>query len=484
MRFAMKRLIFTPSGNDAADRKIRRKFADGTLSRIAAGIYINANNEPAETILLREWPRLIAHLVPNGVVTDRTGFEYKPSRDPDGTAHIFVTSERGRPTIKLPGLSIHVSEGNGPLDNDTTYMGIRLASFERLLLDNLAPSRSRAGAPTRTLGLDGVRMRLRKILMTHGLAHLETLPERAQPTAVALKRIEELNTLKQIVSDLIGTQPHTLQADADCLSSLLLVMRFMQERAPYSVPDRDISPGRQITAGFIEAYFSNHIEGVRMPVDDAAAAIFDGREFGTYLAESKNIADTFQATTTSGMPISALSADEFIEAIRTTHRTIMASRSDIGPGIFKSQRNQAGGTTFVDPELVEGTLREGHAMIRCVDDGFCRGVLIHYLVAHVHPFTDGNGRTARALMNRELTRSNLSRIVIPPVFRVDYLDGLKRLSKTMDPKHMVAGLEFCQRVTAACSEEALPDAIKLWTSTHAFDDNVFTEPLTMPRIWE
>jgi hypothetical protein len=480
----MSNIIFTPSDSAAADRKVRRDFASGKLHRIAAGIYTKFKGEAVETILMSEWPRLIEHLVPDGVVTDRTAIENKPARGPDGIAHVFVSAVNRRPTIKLPGLSIHVREGNGPIDTDIEYMGTRLASFERLLLDNLVPSRSREGAPTRTAGEEGVRSRLRKHLMTHGLSHLKSIPERARPIAQALCRHAELDTLKQIVVDLVGGTPQSAPADLDCLSHLLSLTRFMQERAPCFVQDGDTTPGRRTAAAFIEAYFSNYIEGVRMPIDDAAGTIFDGRSNGSYLAEIKNINDTFQAAASHGIAILALSSDDFIEAIRTKHRTIMASRSDIGPGVFKSSPNQAGGSTFVKPELVEGTLREGHAMIRRVDNGFSRAILLHYLIAQVHPFNDGNGRTARALMNQELTAHRFSRITIPPVFREDYLKGLKRLSNLNDPKPMVAGLEFCQRVTAACSEEKLSDAITSWTSTYAFEEDALANPLTMPQTWE
>jgi Fic family protein len=43
-----------------------------------------------------------------------------------------------------------------------------------------------------------------------------------------------------------------------------------------------------------------------------------------------------------------------------------------------------------------------------------------FVVAEVHPFTDGNGRTARLAMNQFLTQAGLTRIIIPTVYRNDY----------------------------------------------------------------
>jgi Fic family protein len=47
-----------------------------------------------------------------------------------------------------------------------------------------------------------------------------------------------------------------------------------------------------------------------------------------------------------------------------------------------------------------------------------------FLVAEVHPFADGNGRVARIMMNAELVAARESRIIVPTVFRNNYLMAL------------------------------------------------------------
>ena len=42
----------------------------------------------------------------------------------------------------------------------------------------------------------------------------------------------------------------------------------------------------------------------------------------------------------------------------------------------------------------------------------------------VHPFNDGNGRISRIMMNAELVAADQSKIIIPTVFREDYLNAL------------------------------------------------------------
>jgi fido (protein-threonine AMPylation protein) len=56
-----------------------------------------------------------------------------------------------------------------------------------------------------------------------------------------------------------------------------------------------------------------------------------------------------------------------------------------------------------------------------------------FVVTEVHPFTDGNGRTARVAMNHFLTQAGLTRIIVPTVFREDYILALKTLSNNANP---------------------------------------------------
>jgi len=51
--------------------------------------------------------------------------------------------------------------------------------------------------------------------------------------------------------------------------------------------------------------------------------------------------------------------------------------------------------------------------------------LLHLRLANIHPFIDGNGRTARLLMNLALLQSGYVITVIPPILRREYLDSLK-----------------------------------------------------------
>ncbi len=71
------------------------------------------------------------------------------------------------------------------------------------------------------------------------------------------------------------------------------------------------------------------------------------------------------------------------------------------PGEYKTQQNRAGSTKFVAPDLVRGTLGPGLKALLSLATPFQRSVFMMFLVAEVHPFSDGNGRLSRIMMDAE-----------------------------------------------------------------------------------
>jgi Fic family protein len=56
----------------------------------------------------------------------------------------------------------------------------------------------------------------------------------------------------------------------------------------------------------------------------------------------------------------------------------------------------------------------------------------HFRLTAIHPFGDGNGRTARLLMNLMLLRAGYPPIAVRPEDRKGYLDALERGSLAED----------------------------------------------------
>lgn len=60
-----------------------------------------------------------------------------------------------------------------------------------------------------------------------------------------------------------------------------------------------------------------------------------------------------------------------------------------------------------------------------------------FLVSEVHPFDDGNGRLARIMMNAELVHHQVSKLIIPTVYRDDYILNLKKFTNQGNPSGYV-----------------------------------------------
>ena len=55
--------------------------------------------------------------------------------------------------------------------------------------------------------------------------------------------------------------------------------------------------------------------------------------------------------------------------------------------------------------------------------------MLHLNLVNIHPFIDGNGRTARLLMNLALLQSGFPITIIPPIIRGDYISALRDSNK-------------------------------------------------------
>jgi len=224
---------------------------------------------------------------------------------------------------------------------------------------------------------------------------------------------------------------------------------------------------------FFEAYFSNFIEGTEFAVEEAREIVFDNVIPPFRLEDAHDIMATYQLVS-DNVEMSKVPGDfdQFLVLLRARHRTLMEGREDKHPGVFKSKPNRVGDIEFVTPTLVEGTLREGFDHYRRLTYPFARAVFQMFLVSEVHPFDDGNGRIARVMMNAELVTASETRIIVPQVYRNNYLMALRALTASRRADALIRTLDFAQRYTGAIDFSDFEGARATLEATHAFDDPV------------
>jgi Fic family protein len=226
-------------------------------------------------------------------------------------------------------------------------------------------------------------------------------------------------------------------------------------RAPFAdVPDQNTRAEQWMAFAFFEAYFSNYIEGTVFALADAARVIQTGAPMPSRDEDSHDILGTYKLVSDRReMQTTPADPASLIEILAHRHAILLGGRPPKQPGRFKAHNNRAGETHFVDDTLVRGTLIKGFDFYKALAHPFARAAYMMFLVSEVHPFANGNGRLARIMMNAELVHRGQSRIIIPTVYRDDYLGALRRLSRHGDPAAYVRMLQRAHQFSASITGE-------------------------------
>jgi len=185
---------------------------------------------------------------------------------------------------------------------------------------------------------------------------------------------------------------------------------------------------------FFEAYFSNYIEGTEFELEEAKDIVFKGLFIENRSGDSHDVKGTYELVSNPfEMRKTPANYEDLIALLEKRHAVIMRGRPDKRPGQFKQRSNRAGNTIFVEPPLVRGTLQKTFEPYNALKHPLARAIFMMFMISEIHPFEDGNGRLARVMMNAELVSGNLTKIIIPTVYREDYLLALRKLTRRQIP---------------------------------------------------
>jgi len=459
---------------------LARAIKAGLAKKIVPRLYTNNMVDPPKEIIQRNLWQVVGLLFPGSVVGHRTALEARPT--PEGT--VFLTGGYSR-TLALSGLTIRQVAGPGPLEGDQPFVqSLWLASRARGFLEALKPSRATATGD-RGLSVGEVEIRIDTIIRSSGEDEVNRLRDLAREIAPILDAHRELTTLDSIVGAMLRTREAELESPVASARAgglpydpnrLQLFQELHSGLLQWSPKGRDDSLQDEAefrNLAFVDAYFSNFIEGTEFEVSEAVEIVFENRIPERRPEDAHDILGTFRlASSRAVMGQSAVDlasgTGAFPQLLQARHRVIMGGRPERNPGEFKEAVNRAGNTVFVAPGLVRGTLEKGFEVFRSLADPMARAVFMMFLVSEVHPFADGNGRLARVLMNAELISGNRRRIIIPTVYRDDYLLALRAMTRQSNPVPLTRTLDYAQEFTARINFVDLPDALVELREANAF----------------
>lgn len=453
----------------------------GAVRKLGVRLYTRNVGEPPESVVRRNVWQIVGLLFPDAVVSHRTALEGKPT--PRGTIFLSGGYER---IVELPGVRIRQLRGPGALDGDNRFVQkLWLASPARAYLECLRVRRVR-GTESPALSRPEIEERVERLIRYGGEEEVNALRDRARSIAPALGAEPALAELEAIIGTLLGTKSAVLSApsararaagepyDSGRIELFNTLHAALLAWSPAPRADPVIGGTEFENLAFVDAYFSNFIEGTEFDVQEAIGIVFENRIPRARPEDAHDVLGTYRLVSdTRLMTRSAVgegaSFDGFLAAVRQHHSVIMGGRPDKRPGELKTAVNRAGLTVFVEPGVVRGTLRQGWELLRSLTEPFKRAAFLMFVLSEVHPFDDGNGRVARVMMNAELISGRQRRIFIPTAYRDDYLLALRAMSRRSNPAPLLRMLDFAQGFSAAIGFADLQAALEVLHRSNAFE---------------
>jgi hypothetical protein len=186
---------------------VSRAVKLGQLRKLGSRLYTRNLREPPERIVQRNlWP-LVASYLPGALIADRTALENRPA--PDGSVFLIADHKRD---VALPGVTLRPRKGPPPLDSDRSFIsGLRIASPARAFLENMRPSRARAGV-ARSLTAPEIEERLDEMFRQGGEDALQRLRDDARRISEPLVLQDEFRRLDNLIGTLLGTRSAQLRS--------------------------------------------------------------------------------------------------------------------------------------------------------------------------------------------------------------------------------------------------------------------------------
>lgn len=188
-------------------------------------------------------------------------------------------------------------------------------------------------------------------------------------------------------------------------------------------------------------YSSNALEGNTLTISETKILLEDGLTVGgrplkdCYEAVGHGAAYDFMLSLARQQDMNITE-----DTIRKLHRLFYQKIDAEQAGQYRSIQVYISGTEYIPPsaedvpqlmKYLAEQIHFSHSVLHPIE----LAAMAHKRLVDIHPFVNGNGRTARLLMNLILVNTGYGVVSIPPIWRNDYINALSisRRRNDMEP---------------------------------------------------
>lgn len=468
------------ANSPASSVALHRLKEAGKAQRLAVGIYAVGATLPLKDVVRIHLNEIVAKVWPGGVLCGISALSGGVSKK--GALFVAHPDPPRKNKLLVAGVTIYPVVGPGELPGDIALPEeLFISGSARQLVENINlrgfPARHRAGTASVEDSMDTLARHGGTGAIAKVLGNLEVIAPNFDARAVEAVRVRLAALLGRegesfsIKSPRLKARLDGSAVDAYRIEIFENLFQTLDQHSPR--PRLALNPqSKWVWLPFFESYFSNFIEGTEFGVDEAKEIAIDGRVEHVRPKDAHDVIATFRlATDPSDNTFVPATGEELVAILKQRHRILMDARPEKNPGVFKEKVNYAGGTRFVDPDLVEGTLVRGFELLNGLTDPLARAVAIMALVTECHPFDDGNGRVARLTANAELSNAGQVRVIIPTVYRNNYIAALIGFSgQAGQGRSLLAVFDYAQKWTSMIDWSSYETAGAMVEECNAFKD--------------
>ena len=174
-------------------------------------------------------------------------------------------------------------------------------------------------------------------------------------------------------------------------------------------------------------YESNSIEGNSLTLRETELVLskgvtVSGKPLKDHL-EAVNLAQAWTKVKQLAGPHAVLTEADLLDL----HRIVLTRVEDAFAGSYRTGAVRIAGSNHIPPNplKVPELMTELFSSLAAIAEPVERAAKLHYGIARIHPFADGNGRTARLAMNFVLLAAGYPPISIPTELRHAYYTALE-----------------------------------------------------------